>query len=95
MENPLRVCSNYKTMNTITLNPALKKIISRDVGMPFDEIKRRTAGEIDEHIERKSGRKIRIGFNYTVCGRGSVYMALKRFIGFDKKGNITCDYEQM
>lgn len=82
-------------MKTITLSPALKEIISRDVGMPFAEIKKSSAAEIDRHIEKKSGKKIRIGFGYNVCGRGSVYVSLKRFIGLDKKGNITYDYKQM
>ncbi len=82
-------------MKTITLNPALQESIALDVGLSFPEIEKRSATEIDKHIEKKIGKKLRIGLNYDVCSRGSVYMAMKRFIGLDKNGEITYDYEKM
>lgn len=83
-------------MSSIVLNPLLKNAISKEVGLPFSEITSRSATEIDKHIEAKTGRKLKLGFGFgDVCGRGSVYISAMRFIGLDKNGNITYDYEKM
>lgn len=83
-------------MNTLTLNPDLKKVISKDVKLPFSKIEEMSACEIDQHIEKNIGKKLHLGLNFgDVCGRGSVYISAMRFIGLDNKGNITYDHEGM
>ncbi|MBO5254870.1 MAG: hypothetical protein J6K91_05970 [Opitutales bacterium] len=92
MKNPMM----KNNMNMLTLNPELKDVISRDVKLPFSKVEEMSAEEIDSHIEKTVGKKLRLGFDIgNICSRGSVYISAKRFIGLDKSGNITYDYEKM
>lgn len=58
-----------------------EEYISKSVGLPYEEIVNMSDEDLDAHIEKKIGKKLKpscdiLGF----FGRGSVYLYLKRLI---------------
>ena len=62
-----------------------KKSIEKATGMKMNEILVLPALDIDKKIEKKIGKKLsfRPVSDFRLIGRGSVYMALSKFIFFD------------
>lgn len=74
----------------LELNEKTKRSIERSTGLSFSEIERMDATDIDQAISEKIGKELKLDLNRTrrpVTGRGSVYLALSRFLKFnvDKK----------
>ncbi|MBT8773513.1 MULTISPECIES: hypothetical protein [unclassified Akkermansia] len=74
----------------ISLNEETKQAIARSVGVPVSRILEMDASELDAAIESKIGKKLKLDTKrnrFPLVGRGSVYLALSRFLRFnlDKK----------
>jgi hypothetical protein len=66
-----------------TLNDKTKRSIGNRIGINTNELVELDAEDIDRHIERKIGKKLKSEpeRDIRLIGRGSVYMFLLRLIG--------------
>ncbi len=64
------------------LNDKSQEIIKKIIGLSYDEITTMDAEDIDKLIEQKIGKTLELksSNDQRLEGRGSVYMALKRFL---------------
>lgn len=71
----------------ITLNQTSKKSIERITGLSYEEITSMNVEDIDSAIEKKIGKKLEFKHkkDSRLPNRGSVYLALNRFIDFNRK----------
>lgn len=72
------------------LNKKTKQAIERSTGLSFEQIISMDAEEVDAHIERKIGKKLKASYRKgsSLVNRGSVYMFLERLVSrrtIDKK----------
>lgn len=72
----------------IELNSQTKSSIERSTGLSFEKILLMSAEEVDAAIEKKIGKKLKLDLNFRQSKfpfsvRGSVYLALGRFLKFD------------
>jgi seryl-tRNA(Sec) selenium transferase len=70
---------------SISLNNQSKASIEKRLDLKFGEIVSMSAEKIDEVVETRIGKRLKIALvnNERLIGRGSVYLYLKRFIKLD------------
>jgi len=64
------------------LNTKVKQNIEKDTGLSVAQMSKMSAKNIDDHIEKRIGKKLhlRIQRNKHLCPRGSVYLFLRRLL---------------
>lgn len=69
------------------LNEDSKKSIEKRTGLSWEQIVYMDVDELDKVIEKKIGKKLSFPKKQDsrLSGRGSVYLALNRFFGFNHK----------
>lgn len=78
----------------MTLNQISRKSIEKQTGLTWNQIVSMDVEELDKAIERKIRKKLSFSKkrDLRLSGRGSVYLTLNRFFGFNyKKMNKTID----
>lgn len=74
-------------MQKIQLTEATKKHLSEKLGIPFEDIVKKSASEIDDLITAKTGRKLKPQFQKVpyLINRGSVFLFLGRIFSINIK----------
>lgn len=68
------------------LNSKTKEAITKTTGIPAVSINEMSSEDLDSSISKKTGRGFKLDTSKNtrfVAGRGSVYLALARFIGIN------------
>lgn len=67
-------------MNDFELDEQMKSYLSHKMGMPFEQLVETDAEDIDSHIEKRSGIRMRLANAIGgMISRGSLYIFFHRF----------------